>query len=81
MNFHELLTQVYVQQVKTKKIVNTVSIPVIASGGCGNPDDMVEVFQKSNVDAALAASIFHYQEHGVNGVKTHLKDKQIPVRL
>ncbi|MBS3922476.1 MAG: imidazole glycerol phosphate synthase subunit HisF [Nitrosarchaeum sp.] len=65
----------------TREIVNSVSIPVIASGGCGKPDDMVNVFNESNVDAALAASIFHYQTHGVNGVKKYLKDKQIPVRL
>jgi len=65
----------------TKEVVNSTSIPVIASGGCGKPDDMVEIFKESNVDAALAASIFHYQSHGVNGVKRHLKDKQIPVRL
>ena len=65
----------------TKEIVKSTSIPVIASGGCGKPDDMVEVFKESEVDAALAASIFHYQSHGVNGVKMHLRDKQIPVRL
>jgi len=65
----------------TREIVNSVSIPVIASGGCGKPDDMVDVFQKTNVDAALAASIFHYQTHGVNGVKIHLKEKKIPVRI
>jgi cyclase len=65
----------------TKNIVASVSIPVIASGGCGKPNDMVDVFKKSNVDAALAASIFHYEAHGVNGVKKYLKDKEIPVRL
>ena len=65
----------------TKSIVDSVSIPVIASGGCGKPDDMVDVFEKSNVDAALAASIFHYQTHGVKGVKSYLKEKKIPVRL
>ena len=65
----------------TKKIVNAVSVPVIASGGCGKPDDMVNVFNDSNVDAALAASIFHYDTHGVKGVKTYLKENQIPVRL
>jgi len=65
----------------TREVVKSTSIPVIASGGCGKPDDMVEIFKESNVDAALAASIFHYQSHGVNGVKRHLKDKQIPVRL
>ena len=45
------------------------------------PDDMVEIFEKSNVDAALAASIFHYDSHGVQGVKSFLKEKKIPVRL
>jgi len=65
----------------TKSIVDSVSIPVIASGGCGKPDDMVDVFKKSNVDAALAASIFHYETHGVAGVKSYLKEKKIPVRL
>ncbi len=65
----------------TKQIVDSVSIPVIASGGCGKPDDMVDVFRESNVDAALAASIFHYDTHGVHGVKIFLKDKEIPVRL
>jgi cyclase len=65
----------------TSKVVDSVSIPVIASGGCGKPDDMIEVFKESNVDAALAASIFHYDTHGVNGVKSYLKDKDIPVRL
>jgi cyclase len=65
----------------TKSIVENASIPVIASGGCGKPDDMVEIFEKSNVDAALAASIFHYDSHGVQGVKSFLKDKKIPVRL
>lgn len=65
----------------TKSVVDSVSIPVIASGGCGKSDDMVNVFEKSNVDAALAASIFHYQTHGVKGVKIYLKEKKIPVRL
>lgn len=65
----------------TSKVVDSVSIPVVASGGCGKPDDMIEVFKESNVDAALAASIFHYETHGVNGVKSYLKEKSIPVRL
>ncbi len=65
----------------TKTIVDSVSIPVIASGGCGKPDDVVAIFSESNVDAALAASIFHYDTHGVKGVKKYLKDKKIPVRL
>ena len=67
--------------VLTSTIVNSVSIPVIASGGCGKPQDMIEIFEKSNVDAALAASIFHYNTHGVKGVKSVLKENNIPVRL
>ena len=65
----------------TKSIVANATIPVIASGGCGKPDDMAEIFEKSNVDAALAASIFHYDTHGVKGVKSFLKEKKISVRL
>lgn len=65
----------------TRAVVDSVSIPVIASGGCGKPDDMIDVFKESNVDAALAASIFHYETHGVKGVKSYLKDNKIPVRL
>ncbi len=65
----------------TKSIVDSVHIPVIASGGCGKPSDMVDVLQESNVDAVLAASIFHYETHGVKGVKKYLKEKEISVRL
>ncbi|MCV0431011.1 imidazole glycerol phosphate synthase subunit HisF [Nitrosopumilus sp.] len=65
----------------TKTVVDSISIPVIASGGCGKPQDMIDVFKKSDVDAALAASIFHYDTHGVNGVKSYLKRNEIPVRL
>ena len=64
----------------TKKIVNSVSIPVVASGGCGKPDDMIDVFQKTNVEAALAASIFHYETHSVNRVKKIIQENGIPVR-
>jgi cyclase len=42
---------------------------------------MVDVLQESNVDAVLAASIFHYETHGVKGVKKYLKEKKISVRL
>ncbi len=65
----------------TKEIVNSVSIPVIASGGCGKPDHMLQVFKESNVNAALAASIFHYETHAVDRVKKFLKEHTIPVRL
>jgi len=64
-----------------KEIVNATSIPVIASGGCGKPKHMLDVFLQTNVDAALAASIFHYKDHSVDRVKEYLKENGVPVRL
>ncbi len=65
----------------TEEISKSVSIPVIASGGCGHTDHIIEVFQKTTVDAALAASIFHYGEATVQSVKRKLRDANIEVRL
>ncbi|MGB9167589.1 MAG: imidazole glycerol phosphate synthase subunit HisF [Nitrososphaeraceae archaeon] len=62
-------------------ICKTVSIPVIASGGCGKAMHMLEVFKKTNVDAALAASIFHYEKSTINKVKRFLKRNNIHVRI
>ncbi|HET9774734.1 MAG TPA: imidazole glycerol phosphate synthase subunit HisF [Nitrososphaeraceae archaeon] len=62
-------------------ISKTVSIPVIASGGCGKAMHMLEVFKKTNVDAALAASIFHYEKSTINKVKRFLKRNNIHVRI
>ncbi len=67
--------------ILTREIVNSISVPVIASGGCGKPDHMLQIFKESNVDAALAASIFHYEKHAVDRVKQFLKENNIPVRL
>jgi imidazole glycerol-phosphate synthase subunit HisF len=64
-----------------KAICKEVSIPVIASGGCGKPIHMVEVFQKTNIDAALAASIFHYEKSTIKKVKQFLKKNNIHVRI
>jgi cyclase len=65
----------------TKKLSEELEIPIIASGGVGNPEHMYEGFTKGKADAALAASIFHFGEYTVNDVKEHLKKKDIPVRL
>jgi imidazole glycerol-phosphate synthase subunit HisF len=63
------------------KLVNdAVSIPVIASGGAGSAQDFVDVFEKSNVDAALAASVFHYGEILIPDLKKILKENNIEVR-
>lgn len=65
----------------TGAVANAVGIPVIASGGCGNLDHFSEVFEKTNADAALAASLFHYGELSIAQVKNHLNEKNIAVRL
>ena len=65
----------------TKAIAAAVKIPVIASGGCGKLEDFSEVFDKTNVSAALAASIFHFGELSVPQVKQYLQSKNIPVNL
>ncbi len=60
---------------------NTVNIPVIASGGAGSVQHFVDVFQQSNVDAALAASVFHYGEILIPDLKSVLRDNNIEVRV
>jgi len=65
----------------TNIICNSVRIPVIASGGCGSSEHMFEVFDKTDVDAVLAASIFHYDKLTLNKVKTYLAEKGIQTRL
>lgn len=64
----------------TRRVVRAVSVPVIASGGCGRIEDILEVLTKGEADAALAASIFHYGEHTVGDVKRMLEGKGVPVR-
>lgn len=65
----------------TAAVCNAVSIPIIASGGCGCLEHFSELFLKTGADAALAASLFHYNELTVEQVKRHLKEKGISVRL
>ncbi|MFC5466951.1 imidazole glycerol phosphate synthase subunit HisF [Lederbergia graminis] len=63
----------------TKAIVEAVNIPVIASGGCGNAEHIVEVFEKTNVDAALAASIFHENSVSIQEVKELCRNRGVNV--
>ena len=65
----------------TNTICNSVRIPVIASGGCGSTEHMFEVFDKTDVDAVLAASIFHYDKLTLDKVKTYLAEKGIQTRI
>lgn len=64
----------------TAAISETVSIPVIASGGAGNAAHFVEVFLKGKADAALAASIFHFGTHAVADLKQALLAAGVPMR-
>jgi len=65
----------------TKAVSERVRIPVIASGGVGEPQHILEVFQKTCAQAALAASIFHYNEYPISEVKEYLKKNGVHVRL
>lgn len=61
-------------------LVEHVSIPVIASGGCGKTEDIIEVFQQTKCTAALAASLFHYGKATVNDVKLEMERHGIACR-
>lgn len=65
----------------TRKISETVTIPVVASGGVGTLEHLREGLVEGKADAALAASIFHYREYSVREAKEYLKSKGVPVRL
>ncbi|MDX1933289.1 MAG: imidazole glycerol phosphate synthase subunit HisF [Capsulimonadales bacterium] len=64
----------------TRAVAERVPIPVIASGGAGNPQHVAEAFREGKADAALLASILHYGEYTVDGIKDHLETQGIPVR-
>ncbi|MCO6429355.1 MAG: imidazole glycerol phosphate synthase subunit HisF [Deltaproteobacteria bacterium] len=65
----------------TRAVSRSVDIPVIASGGAGKPQHFVEVLSEGGADAALAASIFHYQEITIPELKRNLRESGLCVRL
>ncbi|MEA2093806.1 MAG: imidazole glycerol phosphate synthase subunit HisF, partial [Pseudomonadota bacterium] len=65
----------------TRAITNTVNVPVIASGGVGNLDHLVDGIVEGKADAVLAASIFHFGEYTVGEAKRHMAEHGIEVRL
>jgi cyclase len=65
----------------SKAINERVSIPVIASGGCGTPQHIYELFEETQSSAALAASIFHYGTYTIRRVKESLEKSRLSVRL
>ena len=65
----------------TRAVAEAVSVPVIASGGVGTPDHMVDGIKKGRADAVLAASIFHFGEYSVREAKQVMRAAGLPVRL
>ena len=63
------------------KLSSKVNIPVIASGGAGNLDHLVDGIKLGNANAVLAASIFHYGKYSIKEAKQYLESKGIPVRI
>lgn len=62
-------------------LTQAVNVPVIASGGAGKKEHFLEALQKTNTDAVLAASVFHYKEIMINDLKSYLKDAGIDMRI
>jgi cyclase len=67
--------------VITRRVSESVGVPVVASGGAGTLEHMADVLLEGKADAVLAASIFHFGTYTVGDVKRFLAEKQIPVRL
>ncbi|SFF99990.1 cyclase [Halopelagius inordinatus] len=65
----------------TRAVCENVSTPVIASSGCGGPEDMYEVFTEAGADAGLAASIFHFGDYSIEETKRYLADRDVPIRF
>jgi cyclase len=64
----------------TRAVADAVGIPVVASGGAGAPEHLFRVLTEGRADAALAASIFHYNEYGIPATKAYLAERGVPVR-
>lgn len=65
----------------TKMISESLSIPVVASGGAGSPEHLKDVFTKGKADAALIASMVHFSEYSLKEIKDYLNAEKVPVRL
>ncbi len=65
----------------TRAVSEAVSIPVVASGGAGTPEHLVQALTAGKADAALAASIFHYHEYGIRATKAYLAERGVAVRV
>ena len=64
----------------TRTVADRVDVPIVASGGCGGPAHMLDVLKDGHASAALAASIFHYEQYSIPEVKRYLSDRGILMR-
>jgi cyclase len=65
----------------TRAVAEAVKVPVVASGGAGSPEHLYHAFTDGRADAALAASIFHYNEYGIAATKHYLAGRGVAVRM
>ena len=65
----------------TQRICEAVSVPVIASGGAGTPQHLIDAFQKTKVDAALVASMVHFNTYPIGKIKEAMQAAGLPVRM
>ena len=65
----------------TRKVVKAINVPVIASGGAGKVEDVINVFKETNCDAALLASILHFKDISIKQIKRMLEKEEIAVRI
>ena len=77
----DILFSIIKERKKTKKISNSINIPVIASGGVGNIQHFIDGIKIGNASAVLAASIFHYGKYTLRQVKNKMRQKGVAVRI
>jgi cyclase len=65
----------------TRAVADAVKIPVIASGGAGIPEHLYEVLTDGHADAALVASMVHYGDYTISGLKEYLRERGVKVRV
>ena len=65
----------------TKKIAEAVDVPVVASGGAGNPDHLVTVFRDAKADAAIVAGMIHSGEYSITDIKRVMASAGVPTRM
>ena len=74
-------TKIGYDNVLNRTISELVNVPLVASGGAGEPSHFLDAFKKGKADAALAASVFHYSNYPVPIVKKYIAEREVNMRL